>query len=51
MWDMVVITTADSPQQEAFEAQLEDKKARNELPLDLPIYVVADPPGGRIGKV
>ncbi|KAL8612927.1 hypothetical protein ACOMHN_035004 [Nucella lapillus] len=50
MWDVVVITTADEAQREAFEQQLKDKEQRGELPLDLPIHIVADPPGPRIGN-
>lgn len=49
-WDVVLITTADKPQQEAFELQVEEKKKRAELPLDLPIHIVTDPPGIRIGN-
>ena len=50
MWDVVVITTADGTQREAFLAQIQDKQERGELPLGLPIHVVADPPGTRIGE-
>nr|KAG5711582.1 hypothetical protein BaRGS_016764 [Batillaria attramentaria] len=50
MWDVVAITTADDAQREAFQLQLDDKFARNELPLDLPIHVISDPPGPRIGN-
>ncbi|GFS12121.1 fucose-1-phosphate guanylyltransferase [Elysia marginata] len=49
-WDVVLITTADKPQQEAFGLQVEEKRNRNELPLDLPIHIVSDPPGIRIGN-
>lgn len=48
-WDVVVITTADNAQKRVFELQIESKRKRNELPLNLPIYVVADPPGPKIG--
>lgn len=48
-WDVVVITTADNAQKRVFELQIESKRNRNELPLNLPIYVVADPPGPKIG--
>ncbi|CAL1529971.1 unnamed protein product [Lymnaea stagnalis] len=49
-WDLVVITTADEAQKEAFELQIDEKRSRQELPLDLPIHVVSDPPGVRIGN-
>ena len=49
MWTAVVITTADDAQCHAFEQQIQDKNDRGELPLDLPIHVVSDPPGPRIG--
>lgn len=48
-WDVVVITTADNAQKRVFELQIESKRKRNELPLNFPIYVVADPPGPKIG--
>lgn len=50
-WDVVVITTADYAQKHVFELQIESKRKRKELPLNLPIYVVADPPGPKIGMV
>ncbi|XP_076446664.1 fucose-1-phosphate guanylyltransferase-like [Babylonia areolata] len=50
MWNVVVITTADAAQQEAFQQQIQDKHKRKELPLDLPIHIVSDPPGPRIGN-
>lgn len=51
MWSVVVITTADEAQRQAFEQQIKDKYERRELPMDLPILVVADPPGpSRIGN-
>ncbi|XP_067661477.1 fucose-1-phosphate guanylyltransferase-like [Haliotis asinina] len=49
-WDVVVITTADEDQRKAFQLQIDDKAERRELPLDLPIHVVTDPPGTRIGN-
>lgn len=49
MWTAVIITTADDAQRHAFEQQIQDKNDRGELPLDLPIHVVSDPPGPRIG--
>ena len=51
MWSVVVITTANEAQKDAFEQQIHDKLHHNELPLDLPIHVLADPPGPRIGMV
>ena len=50
-WDVVVITTADYAQKHVFELQIESKRKRNELPLNFPIYVVADPPGPKIGTI
>jgi hypothetical protein len=50
-WDVVVITTADFAQKHVFELQIESKRKRNELPLNLPIHVVADPPGPKIGMI
>ncbi|KAH9495920.1 hypothetical protein Btru_013683 [Bulinus truncatus] len=49
-WDVVVITTADAAQEEAFQLQINQKKIRNELPIDLPIHIVSDPEGIRIGN-
>ncbi|OWF43785.1 fucose-1-phosphate guanylyltransferase-like [Mizuhopecten yessoensis] len=49
-WDVVVITAGDDAQKEAFEAQLDSKFSRKELPLDCPIHVVADPPGPKLGN-
>ncbi|XP_061163873.1 fucose-1-phosphate guanylyltransferase-like [Saccostrea echinata] len=49
-WDVVVITTADYAQKNVFELQIESKRNRKELPLNLPIYVVADPVGPKIGN-
>lgn len=49
MWTAVVITTADEAQRQAFEQQIQDKNDRSELPCDLPIHVVSDPPGPRLG--
>ncbi|KAL5012872.1 hypothetical protein ScPMuIL_011423 [Solemya velum] len=49
-WDIVVITAADADQKIAFEAQVQQKLQNKELPLDLPIYVVADPPGPKLGN-
>ncbi|KAK6173154.1 hypothetical protein SNE40_016663 [Patella caerulea] len=49
-WDVAVITTADQSQKKAYEIQIEEKRTRNELPSDLPLIVVADPPGVKIGN-
>jgi hypothetical protein len=49
-WDIVVITTADQDQNNIFEAELQDKLNRNELPLKLPIHIISDPPGPKLGK-
>ena len=49
-WDLVVLTTVDSAQKEAFLLQIEEKRERGELPTDLPIHLVCDPPGVRIGN-
>ncbi|ESP00099.1 hypothetical protein LOTGIDRAFT_112785, partial [Lottia gigantea] len=40
----------DENQKEAYEIQLENKLARNELPLDVDWFIVADPPGAKIGN-
>ncbi|XP_041359640.1 fucose-1-phosphate guanylyltransferase-like [Gigantopelta aegis] len=49
-WDVVVITTLDEAQRMAFQLQIDEKHRRNELPLDLPILIITDPPGIRIGN-
>ncbi|XP_059150865.1 fucose-1-phosphate guanylyltransferase-like [Physella acuta] len=49
-WDLVIITTIDEDQKSAFELQIVEKRSRQELPLDLVIHVVSDPPGIRIGN-
>jgi hypothetical protein len=48
--DIIVITTADQDQNNIFEAELQDKLNRNELPLKLPIHIISDPPGPKLGK-
>ena len=48
-WDVVVLTTADEDQKAVFEEQVKQKLERKELPLGVPIHVVADPPGPKIG--
>ncbi|XP_012935083.2 fucose-1-phosphate guanylyltransferase [Aplysia californica] len=49
-WDILVITTSDASQKEAFQIQIDEKIKRQELPLDLPIHIISDPPGIRIGN-
>lgn len=49
-WDVVVITTADEDQKEIFDAQLKDKLDRKEVPLNLPIHIISDPPGTKLGN-
>lgn len=49
-WDVVVITTADEDQKIIFDAELQDKLKRNELPLNLPIHIISDPPGPKLGN-
>lgn len=49
-WDLIVITAADEDQKSAFDAQLQGKFSRKELPLDCPIHVVADQPGPKLGN-
>ena len=48
-WDVIVLTTADHDQKSVFEEQVRQKLQRKELPLGIPIYVVADPPGPKLG--
>ena len=50
-WDVLVLTTIDTLQQEAFQLQIEEKSQRGELPVDLDIHVICDPPGVRIGEL
>lgn len=50
-WDLVVITTADEAQKEAFQLQIDEKFRRHELPVDLTVHVVPDPPGVRTGNI
>ncbi|KAL4229683.1 hypothetical protein ACF0H5_010071 [Mactra antiquata] len=49
-WDVIIITAADDDQKNVYEKQLEYKYKRSELPKDIPILVVADPPGPKIGN-
>ena len=49
-WDVVVLTTADEDQKEAYELQITEKLNRKELPLGIPYHVYSDPPGPKAGK-
>jgi len=49
-WDVVVLTAMDDDQRWVYERQLEYKAGRGELPAQLPIHVLADPPGHKIGN-
>ncbi|XP_029644414.1 fucose-1-phosphate guanylyltransferase-like [Octopus sinensis] len=49
-WDAVVITTADKDQKQGYQLQIEAKRKRNELPLNLEIHVITDPPGVKLGN-
>lgn len=48
-WDVVVLTTGDEEQREAFELQIESKLQRGEIPHGLPYHVFSDPPGPKAG--
>ena len=48
-WDVIVLTTADEEQKTVFEEQVRQKLERKELPLGVPIHVIADPPGPKLG--
>uniref|UniRef100_A0A0P4WAQ6 GDP-fucose pyrophosphorylase domain-containing protein n=2 Tax=Scylla olivacea TaxID=85551 RepID=A0A0P4WAQ6_SCYOL len=47
-WDAVVLTTFDEAQRVCFLEQVQRKRASGQLP-EVPIYVVADPPGQKLG--
>ncbi|XP_064609743.1 fucose-1-phosphate guanylyltransferase-like [Liolophura sinensis] len=49
-WDVVVITTADDVQKEAYELQLAEKLSRSELPEDVDYHIIADLPGPKLGN-
>lgn len=49
-WDLVVISTSDDAQKNAFEIQINVKIERGELPIDIPYHVIADPQGSKIGS-
>ena len=48
-WDTIVLTTADEDQKLVFEEQVRQKLEQKELPLGVPIHVIADPPGPKLG--
>ena len=48
-WDVIVLSTADEHQKHAFEAQIEVKRRRGEIPL-VDVQIIADPPGPKIGN-
>jgi fucose-1-phosphate guanylyltransferase len=50
-WDVVVLTAADEAQKNVYEKQLKYKYERQELPVNVEIIVVADPPGPKIGNL
>ena len=50
-WDIVVIGAGDKTQKVAFELQLHDKLAKEQLPLGVDYCVVADPGAEKIGAV
>lgn len=45
-----MITTADEIQRNAYQSQIDAKKEKKELPINLEIYIVSDPPGPKLGK-
>ena len=45
-----MITTADEIQRKAYQSQIDAKKKKKELPINLDVYIIADPPGPKIGK-
>lgn len=49
-WDVIVLTAVDEEQKSVYERQIEYKYERGELPYGIPILVVADPPGPKIGN-
>ncbi|KAM9848566.1 fucose-1-phosphate guanylyltransferase [Aulostomus maculatus] len=48
-WDVVVLTSVDENQRDAYELQLKEKLERKELPL-IDYKVISDPPGCKIGN-
>ncbi|CAK6955342.1 fucose-1-phosphate guanylyltransferase [Scomber scombrus] len=49
-WDVVVVTSVDGIQREAYELQISEKVDRKELPLGIHYKVFSDPPGSKIGN-
>ncbi|GAB1608875.1 fucose-1-phosphate guanylyltransferase-like, partial [Argonauta hians] len=49
-WEAVVITTADEDQKQGFQLQIKAKHERKELPSNLEIHVISDPPGVKLGN-
>lgn len=47
-WDVVILTTFDSAQRESFEQQIALKRQSGHFP-DVPIHVIADPVGQKLG--
>lgn len=45
-----MITTADEIQRDAYQSQIDAKKEKKELPINLEIYIVSDPPGPKLGN-
>ncbi len=48
-WDLVVLTTGDEEQKQAYELQVKWKKQCGEIPCDIDVCVFSDPPGTRAG--
>lgn len=49
-WDVVVVTSIDENQRDAYELQIREKIERKELPLGIDYKVFSDPPGSKIGE-
>lgn len=49
-WDVVVVTSIDENQRDAYELQIREKIERKELPLGIDYKVFSDPPGSKIGN-
>ncbi len=50
VWDAIVLTASNERQAEAYEAQIEARRAGGQLPDGTDILVVSDPKGLRIGS-
>ncbi len=48
-WDVILLTASDVDQAAAYEAQIEAKLSRKEIP-PARYFVIADPPGPKIGN-